>query len=153
LKQRDFERGKQMFAAAKCFNCHRFNGNGGAVGPDLTALSGRFSAKDLLESVMEPSKVISDQYAAVTIQTTSGKIITGRVINFSGNGIVLNTDMLDPTAHAKVDRADIVHMETSKVSMMPTGLLNTLNEGEILDLFAFLLSRGDRQSPMFAGSK
>jgi hypothetical protein len=44
-------------------------------------------------------------------------------------------------------------METSKVSMMPTGLLNTLNDGEILDLFAFLLSGGDRQNPMFARSK
>ncbi len=149
LKHRNFDHGKQMFAAANCFNCHRFNGDGGAVGPDLTALSGRFSARDILESVLEPSKVISDQYAAVSVITTDGKVITGRVVNFSGNNIQINTNMLDPTALEKVNRNDIEKMETSKVSMMPTGLLNTLNETEFLDLFAFLLSRGDRQNAMF----
>ncbi len=150
LKHRNFDHGKQMFAAALCFNCHRFNGDGGAVGPDLTALSGRFSPRDILESVLEPSKVISDQYAAVTVTTSNGKVITGRVVNFKENTIQINTNMLDPGALEKVDRADIEKMETSKVSMMPTELLNTLNESEIFDLFAFLLSRGDRHNPMFA---
>jgi putative heme-binding domain-containing protein len=149
LKHRDFEHGKQMFAAVLCFNCHRFNGTGGAVGPDLTALSGRFSARDILESVLEPSKVISDQYAAVNVVTSDGKVVTGRVVNFSGNQIHINTNMLDPRKLEKIDRADIESMETSKVSMMPTGLLNTLNENEVLDLFAFLLSRGDRRNSMF----
>jgi putative heme-binding domain-containing protein len=149
LAHRDFEHGKRMFAAANCFSCHRFNGEGGAVGPDLTTLSGRFSARDILESVLEPSKVISDQYVAMDVLTTSGKTITGRVVNFSGNSIHLNTNMLDPTALEKIDRRDIDKMETSKVSMMPSGLLNTLNETELLDLFAFLLSRGDRHNAMF----
>jgi putative heme-binding domain-containing protein len=149
LQHRNFEHGKQMFAAAVCFNCHRFNGAGGAVGPDLTTLSGRFSVRDILESVLEPNKVISDQYAAVNVITTSGKVVTGRVVNFSGNQIHINTNMLNPTALEKIDRANIESMETSKVSMMPTGLLNTLNENEVLDLFAFLLSRGDRRNPVF----
>src|SRR6185369_16807825 len=149
LKHRNFDHGKQMFAAALCFNCHRFNGTGGAVGPDLTTLSGRFSARDILESVLEPSKVISDQYAAMNVVTSDGKVVTGRVVNFSGNQIHINTNMLDPRKLDKIDRADIESMETSKVSMMPTGLLNTLNENEVLDLFAFLLSRGDRRHSMF----
>ncbi|MCI0334611.1 MAG: c-type cytochrome, partial [Planctomycetes bacterium] len=149
LQHRDFEHGKAMFAAANCFKCHRFDGEGGVVGPDLTLLSGRFSARDILESVMDPDKVISDQYAAVTVITTNGKAITGRIVNFGRNAIDINTDMLDPTAVETVNPSDVDELETATVSMMPSGLLNTLNETELLDLFAFLLSRGDRHHAMF----
>jgi putative heme-binding domain-containing protein len=119
------------------------------VGPDLTGLAGRFSARDLLESVLEPDKVISDQYAGVIIQTSTGKVVVGRITNFDGDEIHVNTDMLDPTALEIVDRQDIEELRTSPVSMMPSGLLNTLKEDELLDLMAFLLSRGDPDSLMF----
>src|SRR5205823_1444143 len=85
LKGRNFEHGRAMFAVARCFDCHHFAQEGGSVGPDLTGLAGRFSARDILESILEPSKVISDQYAAVTIETNSGKVITGRVTNYNGD--------------------------------------------------------------------
>jgi putative heme-binding domain-containing protein len=149
LTGRDYENGKAMFAAANCYSCHRFDGDGGAVGPDLTMLSGRFAAQDILESVVEPNKVINDQYAAVTAITTDGRVITGRVVNYGGGKITINTDMLDPTATEEVSPKDIEELETASVSMMPSGLLNTLNEAELLDLFAFLLSRGDRNHEMF----
>ena len=150
LKGRDFEHGRQMFAAAKCFTCHRFANDGGAFGPDLTALSGRFSPKEILESVLNPDKVISDQYAAVNIVTTGGKVITGRIVNYSGGQIHVNTNMLEPLAVAKCDQDEIDLISTSTVSMMPSGLLNTLSEDEILDLIAFLISRGDRTDVMFS---
>jgi putative heme-binding domain-containing protein len=149
LRGRDYEHGKAMFAAANCYSCHRFDGEGGAVGPDLTMLSGRFAAQDILESVIEPSKVINDQYAAVTAITTDGRVITGRITNYGDGKITINTDMLDPTATEEVSPKDIEEMEAASISMMPTGLLNTLNESELLDLFAFLLSRGDRNHEMF----
>jgi putative heme-binding domain-containing protein len=149
LHDRDFAKGKAMFAAANCYACHHFAGDGGAVGPDLTALAGRFSARDILESVLEPNKVISDQYAASVITTLSGKVVTGRVTNLHGDGITLNTNMLDPNSTVTVRRDDIETMEPSKTSMMPSGLLNTLHEDELLDLMAFLLSRGDSKNPMF----
>jgi putative heme-binding domain-containing protein len=152
LVHRDFEHGKATFAAANCYNCHRFDGEGGAVGPDLTILSGRFSAQDILESVIEPNKVINDQYAAVTVVTTDGRVITGRISNYSGGNIVINTNMLDPNATETIQPKDIEELETASVSMMPSGLLNTLNESELLDLFAFLLSRGDRNHAMFEPS-
>jgi putative heme-binding domain-containing protein len=146
---RDFDHGRAMFAAANCFGCHRFADEGGAVGPDLTGLAGRFSRRDILESVLEPSKVISDQYSAVQIVTLDGKVVVGRIINLSGDVVQVNTNMLDPNAITSVDRKQIDEMEIAKVSMMPTGLLNSLNEDELLDLMAYLLSRGDRNSPMF----
>ena len=69
LKDRDFDRGRVLFAAAKCFSCHRYNDEGGGLGPDLSGVAGRFSVRDLLESIVVPSKTISDQYEAVTIAT------------------------------------------------------------------------------------
>jgi putative heme-binding domain-containing protein len=149
LKDRDFEHGRAMFAAANCYACHHFAGDGGTVGPDLTGLAGRFSPRDILESVLEPSKVISDQYAASVITTSSGKVVEGRVTNYSGDGITINTNMQDPNATVTVNRNDIESMELSKISMMPVGLLNTLHEDELLDLMAFLLSRGNSKDPMF----
>jgi putative heme-binding domain-containing protein len=151
LKKRDFDHGRAMFAAANCFGCHRFASEGGAFGPDLSGLAGRFSARDLLESVVDPSKVISDQYQAVVVRTTDGRIVTGRIINLKGDNININTDMLNPGqgGTTSVRRGDIEAMQPSQVSMMPNGLLDTMNQDEVLDLLAFLLSRGDRESPMF----
>ncbi|HEX4415881.1 MAG TPA: c-type cytochrome [Lacipirellulaceae bacterium] len=149
LKDRNFEHGRQMFAAANCYGCHHFAGEGGNVGPDLTGLAGRFSPRDILESVLEPSKVISDQYAASIITTSNGKVFEGRITNYNGDGITINTNMLDPNATVTVNRNDVESMEPSKVSPMPVGLLNTLQEDDLLDLMAFLLSRGDSHNKMF----
>ncbi|MCO6453873.1 MAG: c-type cytochrome, partial [Pirellulaceae bacterium] len=149
LVGRNFENGRKMFAAANCFACHRFDNQGGAIGPDLTALSGRFSPRDILESIVEPSKVISDQYQAVTIVTIDGKVITGRIVNLAGDSLRINTNMLDPDAQVGVDRKQIEEMAPSKTSMMPAGLLNTLSADEIQDLMAYLLSRGNPDHPAF----
>lgn len=150
LHDRNFERGREMFGVARCFACHRFANEGGALGPDLTALAGRFSRRDLLESIVTPDKVISDQYQAVQILTTDGRVIIGRIVNLGGDSFSVNTDMLDPNALTSVDRKFIDVMQPSKVSMMPKGLLDTLHADEILDLMAFLLSRGDPNSQLFA---
>jgi putative heme-binding domain-containing protein len=149
LSKRDFDRGRTLFGAANCFACHRFAGEGGSNGPDLTGLAGRFSAKDLLESVLDPSKVISDQYTAVVIRTVNGQTITGRIVNLHGDTLHVNTDMLNPGGQTNVNRKDVEAMQPSKVSMMPAGLLDTLQQDEALDLMAFLLSRGDRNHAMF----
>ncbi len=152
LRARNFDLGREMFAAANCFACHRFNEEGGAAGPDLTALSGRFTSRDILESVLEPSKVISDQFAAVTISTKEGRVITGRIVNYNDGEMHINTNMLDPLAIEKCNQSSVDELEKSDVSMMPQGLLNTLSKEEILVLFAYLLSRGDPNHAAFAES-
>jgi putative heme-binding domain-containing protein len=149
LTDRDFERGRNMFAQANCFSCHRFNNEGGSMGPDLSAVSGRFGPRDLIESIVEPSKVISDQYVATIFETTDGKVITGRIVNASGDIMFVNTNMLDPNLLEKVDRRKVESMKPSPISMMPEDLLSTLKEDEILDLLAYLLSRGDPNNKMF----
>ncbi len=149
LKGRDYDRGRTLFAATRCFACHRFADEGGGLGPDLSGVAGRFSARDLLESIVLPSKVISDQYEAVTIQTSDGRVVTGRIVNLNGENISISPDMFDPNRMISVKRSEIEEMTKSPVSLMPEKLLNTLNGDEVLDLMAYLLSRGDRKSAMF----
>jgi putative heme-binding domain-containing protein len=140
--KRDLERGRKLYAAVACAACHRFGVEGGGVGPDLTAVAGRFNVRDLLESIVEPSRVISDQYAAVSIAKRDGQIVTGRVSNLSGGSLSIIEDMFDPGRATNVARSDIEEIKPSDVSLMPLGLLNSLTEPEIQDLTAYLLTRG-----------
>ncbi len=112
-------------------------------------MAGRFSPRDLLESILDPNKEISDQYAAVEIRTTDERVITGRIVNLSADNVMVNTNMLEPGLNTTVDRKLIESMKPSKISMMPTGLMDTFKEDEVLDLMAYVLSRGDRNSAMF----
>ena len=138
-----------MLAAASCFACHRFAGEGGAVGPDLTGVGGRFSPRDLLESTLEPSKVISDQYQSVIFTMNDGSQVVGRIMNLNGDKIMVNTNMLDPGQSVNVDRTQVANQIVSPVSLMPPGLLNTLTEQDVLDLMAYLLSGGNKADKMF----
>jgi len=149
LKKRDFDRGKTMFAAAKCGSCHRFDGAGGATGPDLSNVAGRFSHRDLIEAIVVPSKVISDQYRAMVIATNDGKVYSGRVTNDVDGELTVSIDAVDPTKTVVIKKSNVDEMEPAKVSLMPAKLLNELNQDEVLDLLAYMLSRGNPQSNMF----
>ena len=144
-----FERGKQMFAVAQCYKCHRMSGTGGILGPDLTGAGGRFSSKDLLTSIIEPHKEISDQYGATQFLTTAGRVVVGKVINMSGDKISVLTNMLDPSDLTSVDRKEIESVSPARTSMMPSGLLDTLKKDEILDLLAYLRSGGNPDHPLY----
>ncbi len=149
LKGRDFKNGQKMFSATRCVVCHRFAGDGGATGPDLTQLAGRFNLKDLTESIVEPSKVISDQYRATTILTDSGKVHTGRVVSETDEALIVVVDPENSTKVVELKRSEIEELKPSPTSLMPGDLLKTLNENEVLDLLAYLLSRGDPNHAMF----
>ena len=149
LKGRDFKNGEKMYKAARCVVCHRFGGDGGATGPDLTQLAGRFNLKDLNDAIVDPSKVISDQYKASVVETTAGKIITGRIVSESKDSIKIVVDPENATKIVEVKKSDIETNQPSKVSLMPKDLLKTLNEDEVRDLLAYLLSRGNPADAMF----
>jgi putative heme-binding domain-containing protein len=145
---RDFARGKKIFNDAQCIACHRYGDQGGAVGPDLTAVSTRFKRQDILESSTEPSKVLSEQYMNTAIETTEGKVIVGRITEETDDHITLRPNPLQPET-VTVKKSEIESRQLSKTSPMPTGLLNTFTEDEILDLMAYLESFGDPKHPNF----
>jgi putative heme-binding domain-containing protein len=149
LRGRDFERGRAMFGATGCFLCHRFAGEGGAVGPDLTLSAGRFSPAELLESILEPGKTVSDLYGNMVIAKRGGETVVGRVVYLREDSVMVNPNMFNPAETVLVDRKEVVSMEPSKVSPMPAGLLSMLAREEILDLVAYVLSGGDSGHAMF----
>ncbi len=140
---RDFEHGKKMFKAALCANCHRYAGAGGGLGPDLTSLGSRFAARDVLESILEPNKIVSDQYQSMIVTTDLGEVISGQVIDEDDEKVIMATNPLLPNERTTVSKADIESSEVSPVSLMPAGLINSLNKEEMLDLMAYLLSSGN----------
>ncbi|TXT27881.1 MAG: heme-binding domain-containing protein [Planctomycetota bacterium] len=149
LKGRDFKNGEKMYKAARCVVCHRFGGDGGATGPDLTQLAGRFNLKDLNDAIVDPSKVISDQFKASVVETKSGKVITGQIVSESKDTITILVDPENATKTVEIKKSDIETNQPSKVSLMPKDLLKTLNEDEVRDLLAYLLSRGNPADAMF----
>jgi putative heme-binding domain-containing protein len=149
LKGRNFENGKRMYAAARCIVCHRFAGEGGATGHDLTQAAGRFTLKDLCEAMVEPGKVVSDQYQGVVVVTSDGKSYTGRIVSQSDESTTFLVDPEDATKVVTLRKDQIEQMMPSQVSLMPSGLLKPLGPDEVLDLLAYILSRGNRNDPMF----
>lgn len=138
LIERDTDKGRRAFTAAGCFACHRVNGEGGAIGPDLSAAFRRFTVHDFLEAVIEPSNVISDQYGMSVIRKTDGSELHGKVVNYYGDSIGIQADALNAAKVLRVPRKDIASLEASPVSPMPPGLLNTLTKDDILNLVSFL---------------
>lgn len=129
--------------------CHRFGTDGGATGPDLTQVAGRFGLKEMAEALVEPSKVISDQYKASVIQTTDDKTITGKIVNDIGGKYVVVTDPENSSKVVEIKKEDVASVKPSNISLMPEKLLNQLNENEVLDMLAYMLSRGDPNHAMF----
>ena len=138
-----------MFAATACFKCHRFKLEGGIIGPDLTGVGRRFTPQYVLESLIEPSKAISDQYQATVFITDRGKTIVGKVANLSGKNLMVITNMLEPGSFTQINVDSIEEQSLSPVSMMPAGLLDTLTRDEILDLVAYLRSGGNPNDEAF----
>jgi putative heme-binding domain-containing protein len=146
---RDFERGKRAFAAARCIVCHRFGDDGGATGPDLTRAAGRFQLADLVEAIVHPSKVVSDQYRGSVVQTADGRVATGRIVSESAEAITLVTDPEDATKFVEIGRSDIEEILPAAESLMPRGLLAPLGEDEVLDLIAYVLSNDKPYAEFF----
>ena len=96
----------------------------------------------MLDQIINPSKVINDQFSAVKVLTEDGDIYVGVVVNLNGDSMTINTDLTDPNARVNVDRKQIEQMVVSDVSPMPQGLINQMTTEEIFDLTAYVLSGG-----------
>ncbi|MCX6889852.1 MAG: DUF1080 domain-containing protein [Verrucomicrobia bacterium] len=149
LKNRDFDQGRKVFSAAACFACHRFGNAGGMTGPDLTLAGGRYSPHDFLDQIINPSKVINEQFAPVIVTKNNGETFSGVVVNLNGDRVSINTDLSDPSQQVSIDRKEVKSIELSTISPMPPMLLSMLTQQEILDLVAYVLSGGDKENGFF----
>ncbi len=149
LHARDFAQGKAMFTATLCVRCHHFNGEGGNIGPDLTGAGNRYTMHDLAENIIDPSKVISDQYGTEQIELKDGGLVVGRVVVEENGKLFVMTNPFAPDDLTAVPSANVKNRLVFNVSMMPPGLINTLNKDELLDLIAYMVSGGNPNDKAF----
>jgi putative heme-binding domain-containing protein len=128
----DAGRGELVFSKAQCAACHRVAGLGETVGPDLTTVASRFQRKEILQSIVNPSHDISDQYASRVV-LSGGKTYAGLVAEQGSTVTVL----LSTGKKIELSKADVDEIKPSNISAMPTGLLNPLTLEEVADLFAY----------------
>lgn len=147
---RNFLQGRMLFSAALCGTCHSMKGEGGgAVGPDLTQLGTRFSNRDILESIIEPSKVISDQYAATVFTMKDGSTITGRLKNEENGKYYISMNPFAPQTLQVILKKNVVSTKPSDVSIMFPGTINRLNKEELKDLMAYLTSAANKTHDIY----
>lgn len=145
-------KGKEIFTKANCIKCHRFKNEGEGIGPDLTTVRRRFQRKEIIESILTPSQVISDQYKSVTIYTTAGLVHSGMPVPNTGNNdaVVL---LLSDATRITIPKSDIEELVPAKVSVMPEGLLKELDLQQIADLFSFLETSKQNEEPAQRAAK
>ena len=145
---RVFENGRAAFATAQCGACHRVGTEGGVLGPDLTGVASRFGRKEILESILFPSRVIDEKFRQTTFFLANGETLTGTVELEDAGKISVRTSLISDAATTLVTR-DIRERKLSDVSPMPEGMLSSLTLDQILDLVAYLEAGGNVKHAMF----
>lgn len=132
--------GRRVFfhpRVANCSGCHRVDGRGKDVGPDLSGI-GRTDRRHILESILQPSNLVAPHYQAWVLETADGRIFTGMLLKT----YLDEYTYLDPKGGTfKLNTRDIVSSQPSRSSIMPDGLIDRLTDQEMRDLLAYLESR------------
>lgn len=149
LHGRNFENGKKMFSAGRCIACHRFQGEGGYSGPDLGSVGQRFSIRDMLVSICEPSDSVSEQYYASLVKLKDGESLYGRVIYKNDKEIAVAPNPYNLGELVKKSADSVKSIEPSQISMMPPGMIASMNKDELRDLMAYLISGGNKEHAVF----
>ena len=149
LRGRNFENGKEMFSAGRCVACHRFSGSGGYSGPDLGSVGSRYSIRDILVAICEPSQSISEQYQASIVTLKDDSSLYGRLIYKNDSEIAIAPNPFNYGELQKKPVGELKNIEPSQISMMPAGTINAMNKDELMDLIAYLISSGNKKHEAF----
>ncbi len=119
------------------------------MGPDLTNLAKRSDYRSILESTIHPNMVVSEQFEQHELRMKDGSIVLGRVVAEENGEYSLVQSGLEPLKLTKIEKAKVASKEGSKLSMMPGGLINSMNPEELKDLIAYFVSCGDKRHKIF----
>lgn len=147
---RSIERGRILFASASCYACHRLGKEGGTIGPDLSQSLARLNREPnprdaILREIVRPSDVVDPKYRTNTLITSDGRTLSGLIVRQNERAVWMVTNPQTPNEVKQVSRSDIEQIVESPNSLMPEGLLNTFDAGEIADLLAYIRSAVDPQ--------
>lgn len=134
-------RGRNLYLnhrAVACMVCHRLEGVGGNVGPDLTRMWDTISLEKAMESMLDPSKEIKEGYQTYVATTKTGLVISGLKVAQNAKELILR----DPTGkEIRIAADDLDTVVAFKKSLMPDDVVRHLSFGEFIDLVAFLRDR------------
>ncbi len=136
----DADRGRARFLdgqGQQCIHCHRIQGSGRSVGPDLDAIAGKRSRQQLLESILDPSKEIDPKHATYLTLIDDGTIVTG--LKIDENDVVIVIRSADGKDH-RIEKETLESLKIQEQSLMPTGIAAEMTAQELADLLAFLCS-------------
>jgi putative heme-binding domain-containing protein len=150
---RSFGNGKQMFKVASCVACHKFDGQGNSFAPDLTQLDPKWTHADLVKNIVEPSFQINEKFQTWIFAMNDGKTVTGLILEEKPDSYKVIENPLLKAEPIVLKKADVEQKQKSNVSTMPKGLLDTLSRDEILDLLAYIISKGKPEHELFKGEK
>jgi putative membrane-bound dehydrogenase-like protein len=139
-------RGKFVYlntAAVACATCHKLEGLGGNVGPDLTRVWETQTIEKLVESMLDPSKEIKEGYQAFRATTTGGVVHVGLKVADTPQSITIRDANGKDTTIARKDLDDL---KPSPVSLMPDNVVSQLGYDQFIDLLAFLKSQKEQES-------
>jgi len=137
-RQGNAERGRELFfksAGLQCANCHRINGNGSTLGPDLSDIGKKQTRAQILESILEPSKLVDPKYVAYLVETNEGKVLTGLLASKSDQEIVLK---MAGDKEVRVKSGNVATLAPQQKSLMPELLLRDVTLEQAADLLEFL---------------
>ena len=110
------------------------------IGPDLTGSANRYTLRDMMENIIEPSKVISDQYISTQFTMKDGSTVIGRIAEEKNGMLHLMTNPFSAESNVQIKAADVKSKKPHEVSHMPPALIYTLNPDELSDLIAYIFS-------------
>ena len=134
----DPEKGRAVFFRAgtnSCGSCHRVQGNGQWIGPDLSTIGVKYGKDELIRSILSPSAAIGFSFRSLIVALADGRVVTGLPVEETADRLVLKTA---EGQRVNVPIRSIEDRKTSDVSLMPEGLAQTMTEHELVDLLAFL---------------
>ncbi len=135
LQQGDLSRGHTLFTNL-CSACHHLNGEGGQIGPELTG-SNRDNLDYLLQNIGDPGSVVAKDWQLTTLTLADGRTLSGYIRGETEHVLTFQT----LTESITIPLNDISTRNTAAISLMPDGLLDSLNESEIRDLIAYLMKK------------
>ena len=128
--------GKEIFAHTRQ-QCHTLFGTGGKVGPDLTG-SDRSNLYYILQNIIDPNAVIPNAYRSSTLETKDDRVITGIVTKEDPAAVTIVT----ANETLVIPRSDVQSLKQGQISMMPEGLIQSMNDADVRDLVAYLRNSG-----------
>ena len=133
------QRGRAVFERRACHRCHEQSGH---LGPELKGTAGRFARDDLFAAIYDPNREVSPTYQTTLIATSSGQVYHGLIVYESPEVTLLQTA---PDVTVRVNNTDRSAARPSNQSLMPTGLLDTLSDQDLSDLYAYLRTLAPKQ--------